>query len=217
VSWGPELLVAAIVLTAAMTALAFFHGRRVNRAIALRVSRELESALEPVDSTYTWIGGLIGFHARYGTDRGPREARATLTLLPRHAPAYMPIALLLGRGDRAHVTLYMREGFTGEAHIVSRAALLSPLLRIEGRDRMLRRWAAASGRRFLLLASDERLMDSAERLLGMAAESSLAPHLRHVALVPDLSTFHAQVVPRAGAVEGAVRLLLKDPRRLVCQ
>jgi hypothetical protein len=212
VSTGQELLVAGLVLGAALLGLLFFHGRRLNRTIALRVSRELESAFQPSDSTYTWIGGLIGFHARYAVE-GLEKARATCTLLPRHAPLYMPVALMLRRSDRVHVTLYLREPFVDEAHVVDPSLLRSPLLEIEGRDRMHERTATVAGRSLVLLSTRAGLLDGLEALLGSVPD--LVPSLRHMAFVPDLHTLYAQVVPAPGAVEGASRMLIDQGRRFV--
>jgi len=212
VSTGQELLVAGLVLGAALLGLLFFHGRRLNRTVALRVSRELESALRPSDCTYTWIGGLIGFHARYAVE-GLAKVRATCTLLPRHAPLYMPVALLLRRSDRVHVTLYLGESFEDEAHAVDPSLLRSPLLEIEGRDRMHERTVTVAGRRLVLLCTAAGRLDALEALVESIPD--LVPSLRHLAFVPDLHTLYAQVVPSPGAVEGASRMLMEQGRRFV--
>ncbi len=209
---GQQMLVAGLVLGGALMGVLFFHGRRRNRAIALRVSRELEAALGPGDATYTWIGGLIGFHARYEVD-GLERARATCTLLPRHAPLYMPVSLLLRRSDRVHVTLFLPGRFEAEAHAVDPSLLRSPLLEIEGRASMHERSVRVAGRRFVLLSTRPDLLDGLEALLG--ASASLVPSLRHLAFVPDLSTLYAQVVPVPGAVEIAARLLMQEGRQFV--
>jgi len=212
VSDGQDAILVALILVAAVTGVGFAWGRRRSRAIALRVSRELERALDPTDATYTWIGGLIGFHARFEVGRGIREAKATLTLMPRHAPLYLPVALVLGRTDRLHVTLYLESGFGGEGHVILDRALRSPLLRIEGRERMVERAVAAGGKGYTLLATDRMLLERMEGILGSALRRGLVPALRHVALVPDLATLYVQVVPSDGAAEAAVRLLAEDVR-----
>jgi hypothetical protein len=211
---GREVLVAVLVLVAALVGVLFFHGRRRNRSIALRVSRELERALEPVDATYTWIGGLIGFHARFAV-HGYEKVRATCTLLPRHAPLYLPVALALGRGDQVHVTLYLSAGFGGEAHIVAPSLLRSPLFEIRGRDRMREAVGHASGSRFVLLGTTGRLVEGMRTLLHLLERAGLAASVLHLAFVPDLCTLYARVRPRRGAVEGVTRLLAADARRIV--
>lgn len=211
---GREILVAVLVLVAGLVGVLFFHGRRRNRSIALRVSRELERALEPVDATYTWIGGLVGFHARFAV-QGCEKVRATCTLLPRHAPLYLPVALALGRGDQVHVTLYLRAGFGGEAHIVAPSLLRSPLFRIRGRERMRETDGHASGSRFVLLGTTGRLVEGMRTLLLVLERAGLATSVLHLAIVPDLSTLYARVRPRPGAVEGVTRLLASDARRII--
>jgi hypothetical protein len=208
-----QALAAALVLGAALLGTAFFIGQRRNRRIALRTARELEEALAPIEKTYTWIGGLIGFHARYEV-AGFRDARATCTLLPRHAPLYLPLALVLGRGDRAHVTLYLDTRFEGEAHLISSAHLRSPLVHIEGRGGMKERSCEAGGRRFILLATQVRLLSQLEKLLGRIDREGLARHVRHIALVPDLSTLYAQVVPGEGIAGRIASVLTTDAREI---
>jgi hypothetical protein len=215
VSVEPDLVVIALVLVAAVTGIGFWQGRRVNRRLALMVSRELERSLEPQDSTYTWIGGFIGFHARYDLAPPVREARATCTLLPRQAPAYLPLAWLLGRSDRVHVTLYLHDGFACEAHMVDRSVLRSPLGHIRGREGMHEARVRVAGRAFVLLASSERVLSSLEDLARRLDRSPLGGHVRHLAFVPDLGTLYAQVVARRGAVEGVSRLLRDDGTRIV--
>jgi hypothetical protein len=213
VTFAEQALTASLVLGAALLGTAFFVGQRRNRRIALRTARELEEALGPLEKTYTWIGGLIGFHARYGVD-GFRDARATCTLLPRHALLYLPFALMLGRGDRAHVTLYLEGRFEAEAHVVSRAHLRSPLVHIEGRGAMHQRACQAGGRPFVLLATREALLAELSNLAERLGREGLARHVRHIALVPDLSTLYAQVVPTEGTAGRIASVLMTDVQRI---
>ena len=71
---------------------------------ARRTAREAEEALEPLNQTYTWIGGAIGFHATYHLEQGA-EVRATATFLPRQSPLYLPVARLLRGPDRLQLTV----------------------------------------------------------------------------------------------------------------
>jgi hypothetical protein len=102
--------------------LAHRQGVRVNWQLARRLAGELEAALKPADATYTWIGGAIGFHATYELAPGI-QAKATVTLLPRQSPFYLPVAQLLGRYDRLELSVLglshveaPREG-TWDSHI----------------------------------------------------------------------------------------------------
>ncbi len=200
------VMTAILVSTVAVTAGGYLLGRRLNRAVALRVAREMEDALSPMDTTYTWIGGLIGYHATFSVS-GFERFEATCTLLPRHAPLYLPLALVLGRHDRVHLTFHMGRPLITEAHVISRAALRSPLLRIEGSEKMLREQSISGGRTFVLMAKSALGLSHARELVGRFGAMGLVSSLRHAAIVPGGPTVYAQVVPRKDVVRKTAGLL----------
>ena len=169
-----------LVAVAALLALGYVLGRRRNLALVTQVARDLEEALEPKDKTYTWIGGLIGFKASYELASEDWESvEATLVLLPRHAPLFLPFSYLLFRGDRLFLLGRLRGELSGELH------LLGPDRRTRSRvlrERDLPVQGQADG--YLLLASRPDLESVAEafaaRLRGWRIE--------HLAVVADRST-----------------------------
>jgi hypothetical protein len=202
-----------MLLVVAATTAGYALGRRANRGAALRIARELEEALEPDDTLYTWIGGLIGFHAEYEV-RDLRRVRITCTLLPRHSVMYLPVAVLLGRGDRLHVTLTVAAPPAVEVHLVSARALRSPLLHIRGRDRMQETRVFCDGRWFVLLGTGAGGLERMRRLLGQVRDARFARHLRHVAVVPDAGSVYVQVRPVPGAARSAAGCAAELAREL---
>ncbi len=100
------ILVAALAATLVLILL-FYWGQRTNLKRAHRLAVLLETLTDPEEVEYLWLGGVLGFQARY---RAPqrlkgRPLRITLLLLPRHSPLYLPIAWLRNRGDRLLLTL----------------------------------------------------------------------------------------------------------------
>jgi hypothetical protein len=215
VDLSEQLLLVFVLASVVVTVVGFVIGRRRNRALAIAVSRDLQVALSPTESTYTWIGGLIGFHARYAV-AGCDQVKVTCTLLPRHSPLYMPLALLMGRGDRVHVTFYLIDGFDSEGHIVSASADRSPLLHIDGRESMRRRSSSSSDTRFVLLGTTDDALEAMAGLLSQIEQKGIAASVRHVAVVPGLSTLYVQVVPRPGVVRGICDLVL-DRRKWIVE
>ena len=184
-------------------ALAYQQGRKANLALIRHSSRSLEEVLQPDDRTYTWIGGLVGYHAVYTYRSGPVErVEITVTLLPRHAPLFLPISWLLFRSDRIFLTAFFREPFSGEAHLVRRDHVRKLLDDVSGRD-----LKAQGGRgNFVFLAS----ADTPARFLRVLSQSVAETEeeavgngvgIVHVALVPDRNTLF--VFRRAVAQDGA--------------
>lgn len=209
--WPSGAWIAVLMGAGALAAGVYLMGLRANRRIALRVAGELERALKPVDTSYTWIGGLIGFHAGFHVP-GFSRVKITCTMLPRHSIAFLPVSLLLGRGDRLHVTFYLPGGFEDESHLVSRRALLSPLLHIRGCERMRQIHRRVDGRWFVLLSTSEPGLERMSAILDRLHEVVGAGRLRHLAAVPDLHTLHVQLVPASGVAERTLEALLADPQ-----
>lgn len=107
-----------LILLAVASLWVYRQGARINRIRAQEVARILERVLEPEDQTYTWLGGLIGFHAEYSLKDGDR-AEATLTLLPRQSLLYYPIArLLTSRHDRLYLLIRRSQAPPFEFHLL---------------------------------------------------------------------------------------------------
>ncbi|NQU03203.1 MAG: hypothetical protein HQ589_03530 [Syntrophaceae bacterium] len=89
--------------------LGFSRGRKKNKRICLSAFHDLTRVFKPDDQTFTNIGGYVGHHATFCFQEkgGVCEIDATITLLPRHAPLYMPISKLIMRNDRLFISLYM--------------------------------------------------------------------------------------------------------------
>lgn len=79
----------------------FFAGWRINIDKAVKYAERLERIFKPVEKKYTWIGGAIGFHAEYKTKKG--DFFVTCLLLPRHAALWLPVSLLIRKGDLIRV------------------------------------------------------------------------------------------------------------------
>ena len=71
-----------------------------------KVANTLENILKPIDTEYTWLGGVIGFKANYKLEAST-EILLNYTNLPRQSTLYMPIALLLGRYDRLELKMVL--------------------------------------------------------------------------------------------------------------
>ncbi len=115
-------LIFLLLLLSAIAMYQFFRGRKLNLLIMSKVSKDLEENLKPLDKEYTWLGGYVGFKARYKLRN--TEVEATLTLLPRHALLYLPISLLVNKADKLYILVRGRIDL-GELHIFGKRRMLS--------------------------------------------------------------------------------------------
>lgn len=101
----------------------FHRGKKKNRRIYLSAFSDLIDIFKPNGQTFTNIGGQVGHHAVFTFDgkKPISEIEATITLLPRQAPLYLPISKLLMRSDRLFITFYTRFSPPGEGHLVEKA------------------------------------------------------------------------------------------------
>ncbi len=116
-SWLFPLLVAlAIVAT-----VQYFLGRRKNLILIREYANVIEHALKPIDKTYTWVGGYIGFKAEYKVKQEVvKTVKATLHLKPRLSLFYYPIAKLTMRHDKLYVVMETSKDIAGEAHLIQK-------------------------------------------------------------------------------------------------
>ncbi len=81
-------------------------GRRRNQLRARRHISMLEEHFAPVSAEYATLGRDLGYGFEYHL-AGPIElVEGVLTLLPRYAPLYLPIARMIGRQDLLKLTYH---------------------------------------------------------------------------------------------------------------
>ncbi len=113
-----ELYFIGIVLLAGVASLGFFWGRKKNLSLARRISKITEEFLKPVDQTYIWIGGEIGYKASYILkDSFTKKCRTMLNLLPRQSPFWIPVSLLLTRYDRFFMSYILEKQLPCEMYL----------------------------------------------------------------------------------------------------
>jgi hypothetical protein len=110
-----DLILALIVALAFATTFQFYKGRKLNLLLMKHYLNEIEFVLKPSDKEYIWLGGYVGYKAKY--NRG--EVEVTLTLLPRQSLLYFPISLLTSRHDRLYIVFKLRDRMA-EAHLIQR-------------------------------------------------------------------------------------------------
>jgi hypothetical protein len=206
---GFPLLLLVIALSA-FIALGYSRGRKNNNRICISAFQDLAETFKPDDQTFTNIGGLVGHHANFRFEEKDvvSEIDATITLLPRHAPLYMPISRLLMGNDRLFISLYMRCSPPGEGHLIEKeyAGFRGPKITNAYRlDREEVRWGPYD----YYLYYEQMSMYS--RLMEFIGNTPDPGHIRHVAIMPDERKGFIFMIPE----EGEVAKYLKPVYRLM--
>ncbi len=97
-----------LILFSIILILIYQWGVKKNISFSRKISKILEEGLNAKDSQYTWLGGVLGFSARYLVD-GFKKVEAILRLFPRHSLLYWPIAMAIGHKDNLKILFYLED------------------------------------------------------------------------------------------------------------
>jgi hypothetical protein len=188
------LFIAAAVLIMA----GFYWGRRKNLAMIKGFSREIEAALHPLDQTYTWIGGVIGFRADYQIEREFSRVEATCTLLPRQSVLYFPVARLVTGFDRLFLVFHVEKKIKEEAHVLEPWYGKTRGPKIRNRAGLYSEHATAGARAFEILFKSPSLAGEMKSFLGRLEQPDL---LKHLAINPETQTLYLLMIPRPAHIQ----------------
>ncbi|MEM1537942.1 MAG: hypothetical protein QXQ28_04095 [Candidatus Nezhaarchaeales archaeon] len=97
----------------------YFKMRRRMIVLIKRVTEDLEKSFKPKDKTYTLLGYLVGYRAKYTLDGGDK-AYLMLTTAPRHSMLYYPLIKAFKRKDRLNIAIkFSRRYISREFHVVN--------------------------------------------------------------------------------------------------
>jgi hypothetical protein len=206
----PVLLL--IFAISAFIALSFSRGRKKNRKISFSAFNDLIKVFKPDDHAFTNIGGLVGHHANFCFKEKDvvNKINATITLMPRHAPLYMPISKLIMRDDRLFITLYMRCYPPGEGHLIEKkyADFRGP--KITNANRLYSEEVRWDKYIFYLYYQRKMMYDQLKQFIDNNPDPGV---IRHMAILPDQRKGFIFMIPREGMVgknlEPAYQFILK--------
>ncbi len=193
-----------ILAFAGMIVIGFSLGKKRNNKILLSALHDLVDVIKPDDQEFINIGGFVGYHANFSFKEKDiiREIAATITLLPRHAPLYMPISKFVMRNDRLFISLYMRCSPPGEGHLIQkeyadfRGPKITNVYRLY-REEML--W----GQHVYYLYYDTTLIH--HYLTKCIGDIPDPGHIQHIAILPDERKVFIFMIPEEGAVAECLR------------
>ncbi len=195
----PDYILLIIVLAAVSTA-GYFRGRKKNRWIAGWISRETEDVLKPDHTSYTNIGGTIGYNFTFALTPPLKEAKGTFTLLPRQSILYLPVSLIITRHDRYYLHIYAAKKLMGEGHLIRKDYFRRMRTSIAGAEAMEKETLVQKGREYILLTKEVSVKGPLKKLLSTLDQPD---HLMHFCCYPDTKVFFVYMKPVKGQT-GAV-------------
>lgn len=188
-----------IFALSAFIALGFSRGKNKNKRIYLSAFHDLTEVFKPDDQTFTNIGGYVGHHATFCFQERECvcEIDATITLLPRHAPLYMPISKLIMRNDKLFVSLYMRYAPPGEGHLIETEYARFRGPKITNAYRMSREKIQWGNYSFYLYYESIKLHDLFMKLTESHSDPGV---VRHIAINHDQRKAFIFMIPQEGHV-----------------
>ncbi|MCD6363750.1 MAG: hypothetical protein J7M13_07140 [Synergistetes bacterium] len=195
------------ILSAIMT-LQFFKGRKINLLLMKNYLGEIEAPLKIRDKEYTWIGGYVGFKAGYKI-QNPLFSffEVSLILAPRQSLIYLPLSLLLFRGDRAFFLLTPRgKRISRELHLIrDEAFLFKP--KIRRKKELFEKRASICGVNFRILYEDEKAVEDILKLFKRYKGNIKI--IKHLALVPSTNRVYLHLKPMVGELKRFLTFLIE--------
>ncbi len=187
-------LIAILLLLGGVASLQFFKGRRLNATIMIHYIRKFEENLKLKDKLYTYLGGSIGFKAKFDLDdKNFKSIDLVLTLLPRQSLFWLPFSYPIKRGDRLYVKFYPRFRIRRDVHIVQNFYyLFGP--DIKERD-VLKKERATVGKynNFYTLYENKEDFDRIKRVVEMTFSNPR--RVRHIALNKETNSVFLLIKP----------------------
>jgi hypothetical protein len=193
---NPPLLHLFIVATVVLAA-GYSWGRRRNLRVARTTFSALLDVVQPIDRSFTNIGGLTGYHATFTVaEGGPvTQVQATLTLLPRQAWLYLPVSWLFHRHDRFFIHFTVHRDVVrdlSEGHLIDRAyarSLWHPITTPEALGQEPLEWGEEPFSLYFGSGATRRL------LLDLRRRMPTPGALRHVAVAPANQRVYLYAIP----------------------
>jgi len=179
--------------------LGFFWGKRTNRNIFLSAFNDLIKIINPVDQTFTNIGGSIGYHANFVPRKknSVEKVDATITMLARQSLLYLPLSRLIRKYDRLFITIHLKSAPVAEGHLIETGYARFRGPKITNVDRMQREEVKWGGLDFILYHEQDRMR---RKLVEFMQDNPDPGTVRHIAVVPRERRCFVFMIPRRGEV-----------------
>lgn len=210
----PFALIVLLLAFAAASGLFWARGIRINRALIVSTCATVERVFKPLDTTYTNIGGTIGYNFRYTLCGPVRRLDGVVTTVPRHAMLYAVVLRAARLRDRLVLCLYLDRTPPGEAHIVAESVLEREDLGIDDIDQMERTTVDHNGRQWLILSFNPIQVERMRRVLRSFA---VTDGLRHYGFYGRGAFVSLLIDPAAPGLEALLRDVVASVGQLTAE
>ena len=182
-----------LIALAFATTLGYMSGKKKNKLLGEMIGRRVEEILNPEETEYVNIGGVMGHNFTFTLKAPFTEAKGTFTLLPRHSVLYLPLSLIISRHDRFYLTLFTAADLLGEGNILAEKYFPRMRVDIAGIEKLKKTTVSKDGHDFILLFDNPHLE---ERLTGLLEGISEVKDLLHFCCYGKNRNFFIHLVPR---------------------
>jgi hypothetical protein len=201
-----DSMILLLVILAGAATLQFYKGRKLNLMLMKHYLNEIEDVIKPVDKEYVWLGGYVGYKAKYKTS-GQIEVETTLTLLPRQSLLYFPIALITSRHDKLFLVFRLID-VKGNAHLIQKEYFrIKP--KIEEEELLNRDYVDINGVSFEVLFDDRKLADRLIDLVKMLPEPR---NIKHISFTSKTDVFYVFMKPEPENVKEYLKTIYRFVR-----
>ncbi len=173
-----------VFLSAGIT-VQYIYDHKKNLKIIRTMSILLEKIFHPDDSHYIWLGGVIGFSAEYQA-ASFQKIKATLRLIPRQSPLYLPFFYLRRERDILELLFYLNEMPSQEFHIV-KSELISGISNL---NKLMKENEIINARDFYILYEKDK--ESTDELKKIVSGSRGI--VEHIAITRENRIFYVKLV-----------------------
>ncbi len=203
-----ESMILLLVVLAGAVTFQFYKGRKLNLMLMRHYLNEIEDVIKPVDKEYVWLGGYVGYRAKYKVSSENVEAvETTLTLLPRQSLLYFPIALVTSRHDKLFLVFRLKD-IKGNVHLIQKGYFrIRP--KIEDEEFLNRDYVDINGVTFELLFDDRKQADRLIELVKMLPEPR---NIKHISITSKTNVFYVFMKPEPENVKDYLKIFYKFVR-----
>ncbi|MCK5584444.1 hypothetical protein KAJ02_00055 [Candidatus Bipolaricaulota bacterium] len=194
-----------IIVAALFVSMSYFVGRRRNALLMKEFAAVTEKAIKPLDQSYTWVGGYIGYKAEYKVkDEAVKAIKATLHLLPRMSVLYYPVSRFTMRHDKLYIVIESKKSLPGEAHLIKKGQYRFVPPGLDKPEQFTRREVFVGGVDFQLLSLDSR---GGKELLQWAESLKVDDYsmVKHLSFTSSTNVVYAYIAPEEKLIEAILR------------
>jgi len=172
-----------LALISAVLTIGFYWGNRINKKRFESLFNELIEVIKPEKQEFGNIGGTKEYYCDFTLKKeSPLErVDAKFTFLPRHLLPYLPIALLIDKGDSLLMALHFKEKLRDEGHIIEVDYAKLRKAKIVNADQLNKAFIKWGKHNYDIYYKSKKTYDRLKELIDRIDDPGV---VKHIALLP---------------------------------